>query len=578
MAQVYRARQSGPMGFTKEVALKRLRAGSLTRDRKEIESLVNEARLGGQLHHPNIVEIYGCDVVDGSFFLAMEFVRGWLLDDVLWRLIEADEFLPIPCVIDVLRQIVQGLTYAHEAVDDNGAPLNLVHRDLKPQNLFLNRSGTVKIADFGLAKSTANLYKTTDTDETKGSPLYMSPEQIGGESLDGRSDLFALGSIAIELVTGLRAFEGTSVPNTLMRVLHVECDDAMGALAEAAPDLVPIVAGLLQANPADRFPSARAVLSQLDVLAGEVISGTHTRALAAALLGEEPPGLPESIKAPYRHLAQRIASADARAAAPPPPPPRAAPRPVAPQPVATAPPPVSVPADSGAITAPRMPSTQPPPPPPPLPGPPPARPSQPAPAGAQSVVLKREATADGVAGVLEERRRKRRRQQRIRTVASVGSLVLAASFLAALGGWLIWSSRYDLADASLSAPSDPVDSRSLDVAPAPVPTARVAPVASGPAIHVPRASARVGQELPVTVQMLEEGSWAVTCHWRPEGGEWRPQPLEHVGGGRFETSIPLVDEIGDVMEYWLQIDGGADRQLARGTADAPLVVAVLREP
>ena len=187
------------MGFSKEVALKRLRKGAVGRDRRQIEALVNEARLGGQLRHPGLVEVYGCEVVDGSFCLAMEYVKGWELDDVLWRLSSADVPLPQGAVIDILRQLADAIAYAHSATDGEGAPLRLVHRDLKPQNIFLDHRGRVKIADFGLAKSTANLYQTTEADVTRGSPLYMSPEQIEGQALDGRSDLFALGSIASEL-------------------------------------------------------------------------------------------------------------------------------------------------------------------------------------------------------------------------------------------------------------------------------------------------------------------------------------------------------------------------------------------
>jgi serine/threonine-protein kinase len=212
-------------------------------------------------------------VVDGSFFLAMEFVHGWLLDDVLWRLIEAGERLPPEAILDILRQIAQGLTYAHEATNENGRPPRLVHRDLKPQNIFLDRTGVIKIADFGLAKSTAALYRTTDADETKGSPLYMSPEQIGGSILDARSDLFALGTITIELCTGLRAFEGTSIANTLMKVLNVDCREAMAAMAEQSPELLSIVGRRLQPNPTDRYQTAREVARDLDMLTGDAENG-----------------------------------------------------------------------------------------------------------------------------------------------------------------------------------------------------------------------------------------------------------------------------------------------------------------
>ena len=295
MAQVYRARQSGPMGFRKEVAIKRLRTGTLRRDRKELESLVNEARLGGQLSHPHVVEVFGCDVHDGTFFLAMEFVQGWTLDDVIWTFVEQDSDLPLVAVLDILRQLARGLSYAHGARDEEGKPMNLVHRDLKPQNIFLDRRGVVKIADFGLAKSTAALYQTTEADVTKGSPLYMSPEQVEGMALDRRSDLFAVGSLAIELVTGLRAFEGNSLANTLRRVLDADCREAWEPFAASAPLLVPVVAKLLALDRDERYPDAEALVRDLDALVPGDAIGLQTTALAGVLIGERPPGLPAAI-------------------------------------------------------------------------------------------------------------------------------------------------------------------------------------------------------------------------------------------------------------------------------------------
>ena len=525
MAQVFRAVQSGPMGFTKEVALKRLRGGAISRDRKEMEALVNEARLGGQLRHPNIVEIYGCDVHDGTFFLAMEFVRGWLLDDVLWRLIEADERLPPAAIIDVLRQIAHGLTYAHEAVDSEGFPLRLVHRDLKPQNIFLDRSGVVKIADFGLAKSTAALYRTTDADETKGSPLYMSPEQIGGSAIDSRSDLFAFGTIIIELCTGLRAFEGSSIPNTLMRVLNVDCEEAMSAMTSQAPELLPIVGRLLQAQPSDRYQTAREVARDLDLLAGEAVAGAHTRALVGALLNEEPVGLPETIKTSYRELSSRLSVMGALE-------PGVAPRRAPPGP---------------AWKEPR---------------------------GSQSVVL--DETRGGTRA-LPPRRAERRRQRALKRWGTIAGLLLLAG---GVTGGALWF-------ASALAPTDPAPLSELA---APVPAAPEAPAAVappppttpsstelqrvGPAIHMPRASAQIDQDLPIAVQMTERGEWRVTAMWRPWRGQYRPLAMDHTGEGRFEGRIPLVEEVGEAVDYYIEFEGPAGAR-AIGGPESPFRVMVL---
>ncbi len=521
MAQVFRARQSGPMGFSKEVALKRLRTAAKPRDRKEIEALVNEARLGGQLRHPNIVEIYGCDVHEGTFFLAMEYVRGWLLDDVLWRLLEAGEHLPPAAIVDILRQVAHGLAYAHEATDEAGAPMRLVHRDLKPQNIFLDRSGVVKIADFGLAKSTTNLYQTTDADETKGSPLYMSPEQIGGSTLDSRSDLFALGTITIELVTGLRAFEGSSIPNTLMKVLNVECEEAMAALQAQMPALVPIVGRLLRPHPAERYQTAREVGADLDRLAADAATGTHTRALVGALLGEDAVGLPETIKLPYRQLSDRLKSAGALEIE------RGAPR--------RAPP----------------------------------GPGWKEPRGSQSVVETRGGTKE-----LPERRAERRKRKQLKRAASMGALLILAIGITITA--VVLATRLDLGGDPGYAPEDVVGaSDPLDAAPPPpVATAPPRMHRAGPAIHVPVASARAGAPLSIVVQMTEAGDLGASVFWRPVGGEFAPLPMTSDDGMRFATELILLPEYGGAVEYYVDVVAG-DETYALGSAAEPFRVATL---
>lgn len=309
MAQVFRARRKGPMGFAREVAIKRLRWSASGPDRKLIEALVNEARISGRLRHPGIVEVQEFDEVDGAFFLVMEFVQGWTLDKIIWRLAEAGVGLPEGAVLDIGRQVAAALAYAHEALDEEGRPLGLVHRDLKPQNLFLDPSGVVKIADFGLAKSTSNLHQTRSTEGAKGSPLYMSPEQIAGDAVDARSDLFAVGTVLAELATGLRAFEGSSIPNTLLKVLQVDVAESLDAVGRAAPRLRAVLGGLWRRHPAERPATARALLDVLDGLAGDAPIGAHSRALVAALTQAEPKGLPPGELRAYINLRSALADA-----------------------------------------------------------------------------------------------------------------------------------------------------------------------------------------------------------------------------------------------------------------------------
>ncbi len=307
MAQVFRARRVGPIGFRKEVAIKRLRPGFVGRDERMREALINEARNGGLLRHPGIVEIHEFDHVDDDWYLAMEFVDGWTLEEVLWR--AASEELPPQMrsetgaaglaqavVLDIARQMAHALAHAHEAQDETGQPLGLVHRDLKPANVFLTRTGSTKLGDFGLAKSRANLKQTTDADRTKGSPLYMSPEQVSGAHLDARSDLFAIGTIIVELCVGTTPFEGATVANTLVKVMEVDWANVEELMRARAPALLPLCQRLLQKDPSNRYMSARSLAAELDQFAGGIPLGTATSMLANSMQMDEP-----TMTMPERH-------------------------------------------------------------------------------------------------------------------------------------------------------------------------------------------------------------------------------------------------------------------------------------
>ena len=256
MAKVFRAMLSGPMGFEKEVALKRIDS-KLTEDERVVKALINEARLGGQLRHKNIVEIYEFNEVEGNYFMAMEYVDGWTLDAVLRSCRANGEKLPGSIVAEILISVCRGLEYAHTLVSKDGQPLNLVHRDLKPGNIIVSREGDVKIMDFGIAKADTNLYKTTAADVTKGTPIYMSPEQVTGGTLDQRSDLFSLGSILHELTTLQVPFVGDNLLAIMHAILNADIDDARVRVKKRFPQLEPILVKCMGRNPEDRYASAR---------------------------------------------------------------------------------------------------------------------------------------------------------------------------------------------------------------------------------------------------------------------------------------------------------------------------------
>ena len=260
MANVFRAVLDGPMGFRKEVALKQIRQDVVENNPMFVQALVNEALLGGHLRHPNVVETYEFQEAAGTFFIAMEYVRGLTLTTVLKGCSARGVLLPVPVVLDIVDQLCSGLQYAHTAVDDSGTPLNLVHRDLKPANIILSRSGTAKIMDFGIAKTPTNLYQTVETGTAKGTPYYMSPEQIQGQdALDARSDLFALGSLLFELTTGERLFREKEFAALYMAIVQGGAEARLGLLDAHLDGLEAVARRCLALDREDRFGSAAEV-------------------------------------------------------------------------------------------------------------------------------------------------------------------------------------------------------------------------------------------------------------------------------------------------------------------------------
>jgi len=272
MAKVYRALLKGPMGFEKEVALKRLDV-KVTADERVVKALINEARLGGRLRHKNIVEIYEFNHVEGHYYMAMEFVDGWTLEDVLRHCRRNGMYLPASVVVDCLLPVARGLHYAHSLQDTDGRVLNLVHRDMKPGNIIVSRAGDVKIMDFGIAKADTNPYKTTQADVTKGTPVYMSPEQVVGDPLDCRSDVFSMGSILHELVTLQVPFKGDNLLTIMHGILNADLRAPRKAFAELAPVLDPLLVGCMARDREGRYADARALELALRKVSREVADG-----------------------------------------------------------------------------------------------------------------------------------------------------------------------------------------------------------------------------------------------------------------------------------------------------------------
>ena len=255
MARVFSARVMGASGFQKEIALKVVHQQLAESQPQMIRSMINEARIGGLLSHPNIVQTLSFQEFRGRHLLAMEYVEGPTFRTLVDQLAEQGRLLPPGIVADVGMQICRGLQHAIERDGLEGQPLNLVHRDLKPENLILAQGGLVKILDFGIARSTANLYLTTTMNLTRGTPCYMSPEQLRGEELDGRSDLFALGCVLYELLMGETLFQEAGF-KLVQKVLEGDISDNLARAHERSPALAAIIAKLLERPLKKRYTSA----------------------------------------------------------------------------------------------------------------------------------------------------------------------------------------------------------------------------------------------------------------------------------------------------------------------------------
>ncbi len=208
MAEIFLARQAGLEGFEKTIVIKRIRP-HLSKQATFVQMFLNEAKLAAQLNHPNIVQIYDLGKIGESYFIAMEYIFG---RDMRRIIPKADALgIPFPMVyaLKIASSVCEGLYYAHQKTDLYGNPLNIVHRDVTPENVFVSFDGTVKVLDFGIAKA-ANQIEQTRAGEIKGKLSYMSPEQCMGKTLDCRSDIFSLGVVLYEWLTGFRLFTGDS--------------------------------------------------------------------------------------------------------------------------------------------------------------------------------------------------------------------------------------------------------------------------------------------------------------------------------------------------------------------------------
>jgi len=200
MADVYLARARGEAGFEKQVAIKVMHP-HLARNERAVDHFLDEARLSSRISHPNVVQIQDLGKIGNDYVIVMEFVDGVDLEKLLASARAAQRQVPIDVALGILCRICDGLNAAHKSTTTDGAPMNLVHRDVKSANVLVSKQGGVKVVDFGIAKATSQAHLTY-AGETKGTPSMMAPEQRVGEQVDVRADVYSVGAVAFELLTG----------------------------------------------------------------------------------------------------------------------------------------------------------------------------------------------------------------------------------------------------------------------------------------------------------------------------------------------------------------------------------------
>src|SRR4051812_17266296 len=255
MAEVFRGVAESMQGFRKNIAIKRI-LPNLTKNKKFVAMFLDEARLSLSLQHANIVQVFDIGHSDDTYFIVMEYVDGIDLKALTeWRR-RIGRRIPIAHTLYIVMEICKGLSYAHEMMSpETGRPLGIVHRDISPPNVLISKQGEVKVVDFGLAKATSQI-ETTDPGVVKGKMSYLSPEAARGEEVDSRADIFAVGILLYEMLTGKRLFYGETDYQTVELVRNAKIPPLRPQNPQVEPELEDVVRKALARRAEDRYASA----------------------------------------------------------------------------------------------------------------------------------------------------------------------------------------------------------------------------------------------------------------------------------------------------------------------------------
>ncbi|MGK4008808.1 serine/threonine-protein kinase [Sorangium sp. So ce1036] len=289
MADVDLAVAVGPAGFSKLQVIKRLRR-NIADEPEFRDMLLDEARLAARLNHRNVVQTNEVGLVDGEYFIAMEYLDGQPLSRVLSRAREQARPIPLAVSLWILSEVLAGLHYAHELVDYDGTPLNVVHRDVSPHNIFITYDGQVKIVDFGIALAARRVVET-QAGTLKGKVAYMAPEQAFSPSseIDRRADIFSIGVILWEVVASRRLWRGLTDPQIISCLMR-DIPDVRTARPEVPFELARICGQALAHAPSRRYATAAELRAELDRYAerlSEQVTAEQVGGLVGALFADE---------------------------------------------------------------------------------------------------------------------------------------------------------------------------------------------------------------------------------------------------------------------------------------------------
>ncbi|MEJ7730571.1 MAG: serine/threonine-protein kinase [Polyangiaceae bacterium] len=270
MASVHLGRMTGTAGFERLVAVKVLHP-HLAKDPDFVSMFLDEARLAGRIRHPHVVDVYDIEAIGEKLMIIMEYVEGAALSTLMRRLASADAPLPLGIGLRIVHETLLGLHAAHQLTDDQDRSVGLIHRDVSPANILVGVDGITRVTDFGVAKARGRITSTREA-TIKGKPAYLAPEQLGDEVLDARVDLFAVGIVLWECLTGSPLFGAESDVATFMRVLHHPIPPPSSLRPEVGFALDEVCLRALERDRLRRYASAAELADALELAAGKLFA------------------------------------------------------------------------------------------------------------------------------------------------------------------------------------------------------------------------------------------------------------------------------------------------------------------